>query len=267
METQLTCLLILYLVTWVNYFINFNNLFADFGGGGAGQTQILPANNENLFLPFQSLYLFYFLLFFCSWSSFSVQVFQYFQLTRSDGRHTCLLVHNYKGNVFIFHHAVLAVDVPFIRLMKFLAISRGLRFCLFMQLSVFLRQEILKNAFFFILFLIHFSCLMQWVGELQIFLVLIYSWIPRKYSDVSEWLCYHNIGCSMLILCLKTAPQFSSLVSSFSGFEIKVILASYKEFKSLFVHFFKIEISHSLSVCYNLHAKLSRPAVWCEIRF
>ena len=36
METQLTCLLILYLVTWVNYFINFNNLFADFGGGGAG---------------------------------------------------------------------------------------------------------------------------------------------------------------------------------------------------------------------------------------
>lgn len=80
-------------------------------------------------------------------------------LTRSGDRHT-YFVHNYKGNMFIFQHAVLAVDMPFILLMKFLAISRRMGFCLFVyvvicffktkrNLEKFIFLHLVFNSFFF----------------------------------------------------------------------------------------------------------------------
>ena len=62
METQLT-LLILYLVTWVNYFINFNNLFADFGGVVLGRHKYC-LQIMKIYFSLSNLYIFLFSLIF-----------------------------------------------------------------------------------------------------------------------------------------------------------------------------------------------------------
>lgn len=122
-ETQLTYLLILCPVTWLNYFINLNNFFADFGGAVLGRHKYCLQIMKIQF-SLSNLYIFFFSLVSLSLLRFPVPCWVKVVIG--------ILVHNCKRNMFIFHHVILAVGVPFIRLMKSLAISRRIWgvFCL-----------------------------------------------------------------------------------------------------------------------------------------